>query len=815
MVKLYLPLCLVLACMSPVFTQLSFTPNTDNEHVDLLSTGFTFSNQSTLLSNQDFSSILIVGIADMNGDKLDDIIRLEGGRDLTIEYQTTNEHFENYTFGLISDNFELTLAIADVDHNGFNDIMVGGQYDGVKLLLANQDGTDYTESVLPESDILVQGSNFVDINEDGLTDIFICDDNAESKIWENTGDGNFIIANDWIDMSTTPASDNSGNYASAWTDIDNDGDLDLYISKCRSGVESPLDPRRINQLFINDGQGGFLEMAAEYGLKIGAQSWTSDFQDIDNDGDLDCFVVNHYEACQLFENDGTGHFTEITLSSGLDLLDNPLQGILRDFNNDGFVDLLTAGNNGYRFYENNGDQTFEEVEEVFGDYEMGTFAIGDLNHDGFLDVYSGSPTMDDVLWVNEKNSHHFFSVHLTSNLSNPNAIGARVELYGDWGIQIREVRAGESYGISNSFTQHFGLGTFDEIDSLRILWPSGNVEIFNHPQADQVLHIVEGDCAYPDCFIKGGGDLVVCTGDTLRLTGPVGSTYEWSNGMTGRDAMILEAGTYQVTTTNAYGCTSVSNEVTIIQDPDVAPMINVLGDLRFCRGRSVILQSPIAPGYTWSSGQHLRAIMVTESGDYYVTTEGRCVNLSSDTVRVEVIEEPADPIVQHDTIAEVPAIGNLTATGDNLFWYDAPIGGTLLWEGSMFETPMINESTTFYVEDVRTVGEVTCPSDRVEALVIVDSTNAVIALPADGTYDIFPNPSSDFILIKNRKAKDEQAIVRMFNLSGQLVYQSERSTLYSDLRIETRPFGSGMYTITIETDEQVYYKKIVIDIIVR
>ena len=55
-------------------------------------------------------------------------------------------------------------------------------------------------------------------------------------------------------------------------------------------------------------------------------------------------------------------------------------------------------------------------------------------------------------------------------------MGARLELYGPWGLQIREVRSGESYGMMNSFTQHFGLGTATQIDSLVIRWPSGQVE---------------------------------------------------------------------------------------------------------------------------------------------------------------------------------------------------------------------------------------------------------------------------------------------------------------------------------------------------
>ena len=124
------------------------------------------------------------------------------------------------------------------------------------------------------------------MDEDGFLDAFICDDNAESKIYMNNQDGTFRFQ-DMIDFNTVPASDNSGNYGSVWSDFDSDGDIDLYIAKCRQGVEVPTDPRRVNALYVNDGNNHFTEMAAEYGLADGGQSWTADF------GDLDSPFCNH------------------------------------------------------------------------------------------------------------------------------------------------------------------------------------------------------------------------------------------------------------------------------------------------------------------------------------------------------------------------------------------------------------------------------------------------------------------------------------------------------------------------------------------
>lgn len=136
-----------------------------------------------------------------------------------------------------------------------------------------------------------------------------------------------------------------GSYGSVWSDVDNDGDLDLYIARCKHGVDDPGDGRRINQLFWNNGNGTYTQdLTNVSGLRIGAQSWTADFGDIDNDGDFDCLVTNHDVSSQLLENDGAGHFTDISASS--DVLNTitglTAQGIFRDFDNDGFVDILVA-----------------------------------------------------------------------------------------------------------------------------------------------------------------------------------------------------------------------------------------------------------------------------------------------------------------------------------------------------------------------------------------------------------------------------------------------------------------------------------------
>ena len=91
-------------------------------------------------------------------------------------------------------------------------------------------------------------------------------------------------------------------------------------------------------------------------------------------------------------------------------------------------------------------------------------------------------------------------VQLKGRTSNPNAIGARLELHGDWGVQLREVRAGEGYGIQNSLTKIFGLGDSTSISKLVVRWPSGIIEEILAPDADQFLTLREGDSLGDEAF---------------------------------------------------------------------------------------------------------------------------------------------------------------------------------------------------------------------------------------------------------------------------------------------------------------------------
>jgi MYXO-CTERM domain-containing protein len=470
-----------------------------------------FTNGSSTLNNPSVSSGVAIGAWDMNNDGLDDIVRLNFAENMEIEYQQEDGSFTLLDYGSIQGS-SWSLAIGDINNDGYGDIFTGGGYDGLKVMLATDDGTDYLIDQLPGPELFVQCSNFADIDDDGNLDLFICHDDGISSAYQGTGDGNLVYDPELIVPESTIPSNNSGNYGTVWTDYDNDGDTDLYIAKCRLGVNDPMDGRRLNLLFQNDGDNNYTDVAEAAGLRPLAQSWAADFGDIDNDGDYDAILLTHDSTSRLYENgaEGTelGEFTEITEAAGitddLDDVDLGIQSLFEDFDNDGWIDILVTGrSNEHRLFINNGDKTFTAEAEPFPTDGPGvqSAAIGDFNNDGFPDVMAGFATgfnqpsgVADRLFLNPGNENNWINVRLTGVISNATGAGARVELVGDWGTQVREVRAGQGYGITVSPTRHFGIGESDAIGSLVVRWPSGTVDTIDNPPINGTVHIIEG-CA--------------------------------------------------------------------------------------------------------------------------------------------------------------------------------------------------------------------------------------------------------------------------------------------------------------------------------
>ena len=644
--------------------------------------GVSFVRQPQLLNPVSGFAAYADCTVDMNGDLLDDVIRT-GNKGIYIDFQKPDGHYTQRFFpvGIVSPP-SWSICAGDLDNNGFNDLLFG-HLGTVSFVHATDDGHDYNETVMPGF-IVSQRSTLADINNDGWLDAFVCNDTARSIPYRNDGTGNMLP-----DIGLLPTADLPGSYAAIWTDIDNDHDIDLYLTKCLGGA--PVgDSSRINLLYRNNGDGSFDEIGHLAGVDDNAQSWSTVFEDFDNDGDYDAFIVNHDMQNRLYRNNGDNTFTDVIGASGINALDlGAWENASGDFNNDGFVDIfseLTA-----ELYLGNGDLTFAAQ-----DAPVTPGAIADLNDDGFLDVCKGGQ-----VWLNEGNENHWLKIIPRGIKSNRSGIGSRIEVYGAWGKQIREIRSGQSYSPMSSLTAHFGLGSNNHVDSLKIIWPSGMQTALYDLVADSTYFVPE-----VKCLLSGKNEITVlpstilCPGDTISLNAPDGYvSYLWSNNETQKSINVFKEGRYFVISMDSSGCAIVSAPIEITQHIDLAPLIYSTGGNVICQNDTLQLIASPGNNYVWSDGTIGDNILeVSESGFYTVAVDAQCSEdqIYSDPFEVEVL--PAEqPEIINIEILPGDSI-QLTTDRPDCYWYDVPVGGNVIGSGQIFTTKAQGPVSKFYVE---------------------------------------------------------------------------------------------------------------------
>jgi hypothetical protein len=428
-------------------------------------------------------------IVDMNGDFLDDIVSAINATSLAITYQQTGGTFNTTTYTVTNTTVlpSWSIAAGDYDNNGYNDLIYGSG-SGVTFLKANSTGTGYITDRKTQS-YLVQRTNFVDINNDGKLDAFACDDNAPNRYYMNDGTNMNHMQGGIGDFPS------GGNYASNWVDFDNDGDVDMYLAKCGqggSGVGGNID-----QLFRNNGDGTYTNIAAAANMANAEQTWSGAVGDFNNDGWMDVVVgVNSASNgyTNVKKNNGDGTFSSVTAGSGYDT--NTGLGreyVAADFDNDGFLDVLGSGSTimfgdgNFHFTPNPNTYPLSAVDRP----------IGDLNNDGFLDIQNGNNIL-----FNNGNTNHWIKINLQGIQSNRNGIGARIEIYGAWGKQIRDVQSGTGFQNMSTITAHFGIGQETLITQIVIKWPSGIVDTLTNQTSNQSLLVVEGSTLGVNSFVN-------------------------------------------------------------------------------------------------------------------------------------------------------------------------------------------------------------------------------------------------------------------------------------------------------------------------
>ena len=282
-----------------------------------------------------------------------------------------------------------------------------------------------------------------------------------------------------------------------WLDVDNDDDLDLWMSTLRT-------PNEPCALLLNEQ--GELNYASSDQTGITAKSAiTSGWGDFDNDCDLDLIVIPYSNDtdgnCKLFRNNGGSTFTNIAPGTVLDLDFADARGVCwGDYDNDGHLDLWIARRSGGQsIFHNNGDGTFTDTGAAIGlDVMTGrdprSVVFVDYDNDGFLDAFGKGQNSLPWLFHNEGNTNHWIVIKPRGNgvTNNTAGIGARVKVVAGSLTQFRYIEGSGSGCASGHLWAHFGLGTATTVDSVIVIWPSGTKEFSINVAADSCYFFTEG-----------------------------------------------------------------------------------------------------------------------------------------------------------------------------------------------------------------------------------------------------------------------------------------------------------------------------------
>lgn len=481
-----------------------------------------------------------VNIVDVNGDGLDDVFisnGLQGGQNNELYLNLGNGVFEAVQNDpIVLDHSPSDGAtFADTDNDGDLDAYMVTWYGAPNFFYRNVGNGNFThlpDAVTGNTGTHSETAAFGDYDNDGLVDVYITNsggDDLRDFLYRNTGNNGFVKIN------TAVLNENTASRSANWADYDNDGDLDLFVTR---------ESQHINNLFRNNGNGGFVKVNNDPATSEVLSSITASWGDVNNDGLLDLFVGNSGnfapENNRLFINNGNGGFTvapqgAINTDGGCSF-----GSAFADYDNDGDLDLFVA--NGFCsgtinnfLYQNDGTGVFTRDLTGLPNYVTPCsygVAWGDLNEDGFQDLVianckrnSAAAQPNHSVFLNNDNGNNWLKIKLIGVNSNQTAIGAQIRVKATINeqpvTQLRDISAQSGYCGQNSLTAHFGFGATTQIDSIEIRWPSGLQQLLGNTAVNQTITVVEGQASGVNNPVNNALKLQVAPN-------PIGDTLNWT-----------------------------------------------------------------------------------------------------------------------------------------------------------------------------------------------------------------------------------------------------------------------------------------------
>jgi hypothetical protein len=224
--------------------------------------------------------------------------------------------------------------------------------------------------------------------------------------------------------------------------------------------------------------------------------------------------------------------------------------------------------------------------------------------------------------------------------------------------------------------------------------------------------------------VTASGPTTFCEGGSVTLTAPGGYSYLWSNGATTQSITVSEPGSFQVTVSNAMGCSATSAATSVaVNAPPPTPTVTANGPTSFCEGSYVILSAPAGYTYSWSNGTTNQSLAVFASGSYSVTvTDANGCSATSAATDVIVNAKPATPVIT--------ASGPTTFCEGGAVTLTAPAAFSHLWSnGATTQSITVSASGSYSVTVASASG---CSATSAATDVIVNPPPATPVITAGG-----------------------------------------------------------------------------------